>query len=322
MRRPGIDIVVPSFRRPVALGQCLAGLAGQEQPPDRVVVVARTDDTPTWDAARAAPPDLPVEIAPVDAPGLVNALVAGVAATRSPRVAFTDDDAVPHPGWLAGLHALLDEPGVGAAGGRDLVPGQTEPGRRNVGTLARWGRFTGDHHLGRGPARDVHVVKGVNMAYRSEALAVPRPGVLHGRGTQMHTEELMCAWARARGWRVLYDPAITVDHRVLGDEKLTGGGAAADPSDNQKAWSAGAHNRMLGTIASDRDRAAVHVAYGLLVGSREAPGVGRTLWALARAEHQVLRRTRASFAGQWEAVHDARFLDDAMLPCTTLRRAR
>jgi hypothetical protein len=138
----------------------------------------------------------------------------------------------------------------------------------------------------------------------------------------MHTEELMCAWARARGWRVLYDPAITVDHRVLGDEKLAGGGAAADPSDNQKAWSAGAHNRMLGTIASDRDRAAVHVAYGLLVGSREAPGAGRTLWALARAEHQVLRRTRASFAGQWEAVHDARFLDDAMLPCTTLRRAR
>src|SRR5471032_3369189 len=113
MRRRGIDIVVPSFRRPVALGQCLAGLAAQDQPPDRAVVVARPDDTPTWDAARAAARDLPVEITPVDAPGLVDALVAGVAATRSPRVAFTDDDAIPHPGWVAALSALLDRPGCG-----------------------------------------------------------------------------------------------------------------------------------------------------------------------------------------------------------------
>ncbi|MDQ1431288.1 MAG: hypothetical protein QOF40_1890 [Actinomycetota bacterium] len=322
MRRPGVDIVIPSFRRPVALGRCLAGLGAQEQPPDRVIVAARTDDTPTWDTARAAASELPIEIAPVDAPGLVNALVAGVAATRSPRVAFTDDDAVPHPGWLAGLTALLDEPGVGAAGGRDLVPGQTEPGRRNVGTLARWGRLTGDHHLGRGPAREVHVLKGVNMAYRSDALAVPRPGVLQGRGTQMHTEALMCAWARTRGWRVMYDPAITVDHRLMDDEKLAGAGAVADADRDEEAWSAGAHNRMLGTIASDRDRAAVHAAYGLLVGCREAPGVGRSLWALARGEGQVLRRTRASFAGQWHGVLDARYLDDAMLPCDTLRQAR
>jgi glycosyltransferase involved in cell wall biosynthesis len=319
MRRPGIDIVVPSFRRPVALGHCLEGLATQEHPPDRVIVVARPDDTPTWDAARAAPPDLPVEIAPVDAPGLVNALVAGVAATRSPRVAFTDDDAVPHPGWLAGLHALLDEPGVGAAGGRDLVPGQTEPGRRNVGTLARWGRLTGDHHLGRGPAREVHVLKGVNMAYRSEALAVPRPGVLHGKGTQMHTEELMCAWARAHGWRVMYDPAITVDHRLRDDESLSNA-PVLDAAAEQERYAAVAYNRMLGTLATDRSRALIHIGYALGVGCREVPGVGRSAWALVRREHSICSRTMASLSGTWAAAQNVRELDHMMMPCEDLRR--
>lgn len=316
MRRAGVDVVVPSFRRPVALGQCLAGLAAQERAPDRIVVAARTDDTATWDVVADASRRLPVVVAPVEVPGFVPALTAGVAATHHPHVAFTDDDAIPHPQWLAGLTALLDEPGVGVAGGRDLVPGELEPGRHNVGTLARWGRYSGDHHLGRGPARDVHVVKGVNMAFRAEALALPRPDALAGVGTQMHTEELMCAWARARGWRVRYDPAITVDHRVLRDESLAG---APDPRRNLEGRTAGAHNRMLGTIATDPDRAAVHVAYGLLVGCREAPGVARALWALARGEVEVLQHTRASFAGTWSAARADFSLDDAMRSCESLR---
>jgi glycosyltransferase involved in cell wall biosynthesis len=316
MRRGGVDVVVPSFRRPVALGQCLAGLAAQERAPDRILVAARPEDTPTWDVAADASRHLPVVVVPVDEAGLVPALVAGVAATQQPRVAFTDDDAIPHPHWLQGLIALLDEPGVGVAGGRDLVPGELEPRRHNVGTLASWGRFSGDHHLGRGPARDVHVVKGVNMAFREDALAVPRPDALQGVGTQMHTEEMMCAWARARGWRVRYDPAVTVDHRVLRDEALAG----PDHRRNLEGRRAGAHNRMLGTIAADPDRAGVHVAYGLLVGSREAPGVARALWALARGEREVLEHARASFAGTWAGARDDFSLDDAMLSCAILRK--
>src|SRR4249920_714330 len=117
MRAHGIDVVVPSFRRPGALRACLAGLDAQQLRPSRVFVVARRGDAPTWDAAGASAGALPVEIVPVEESGFVAALRAGVTATRSPRVAFTDDDAVPHPGWLGGLNSLLDQPGVGVAGG-------------------------------------------------------------------------------------------------------------------------------------------------------------------------------------------------------------
>lgn len=319
MRRAGIDVVVPSHRRPVALRRCLAGLAAQDRAPDHVVVVARDDDAPTLDVIADATRDLPVVAIAVSPSGLLPALAAGVGATTQPRVAFTDDDAVPHPTWLASLTSLLDEPGVGVAGGRDLVPGELEPGRRNVGTLARWGRFTGDHHLGRGPARDVHVVKGVNMAFRAEALAVPRPEVLQGGGTAVHNEQLMCAWARARGWRVRYDPSVTVDHRTLPDEAL---GGEPDPRASATGQVAAAHNRMLSTIAADPDHAAVHVAYAFLVGCREAPGVARAVWALAHGDVDVARRVRPAFAGAWSAVRDVHVLDDAMLPCLELRRGR
>jgi len=322
MRAPGIDVVVPSYRRPLALGDCLDALAHQTLAPARVFVVARPDDLPTHEAVRAAQvrhrEALRVEVVAVHEPGLVAALRAGTAATTAARVAFTDDDAAAHTHWLAGLEALLDEPGVGAAGGRDLVPGELEPGRRTVGVLAPWGRYTGDHHLGRGPARDVHVVKGVNMAYRVEALALPRPGSLAGHGAEIHSEELMCAWARSRGWRVRYDPAVTVDHRLRNDESV---GKPGDTRGRESHWRDGAHNRMLGTIATDPDRGPVHVAYGFLVGSREAPGAGRALVAIARREHRVLERVRASFAGQAAATREIRHrtIDDFMITCDELR---
>jgi hypothetical protein len=314
MRRAGVDVVVPSHRRPVALEQCLAGLAAQEHRPDRVVVVARADDTQTWDVATGAAQDLPVVVATVEEPGVVAALAAGVAATVHPRVAFTDDDAVPLPRWLAGLVALLDEPGVGVAGGRDLVPGELEPCRRNVGTLASWGRFTGDHHLGDGPARDVHVVKGVNMAFREDALAVPRAGVLVGAGAQPHYEKLMCAWARSRGWRVRYDPAVVVDHRVVRDESLDRG---PDPRTGHFGRVANAHNAMLGALATDPDHGAMHVAYGFLAGSRETPGVARSVWALANGQIDVARRLGATFIGLCRALGAVRPLDEVMIACVS-----
>ena len=138
------------------------------------------------------------------------------------------------------------------------------------------------------------------MAYRADALALPATGRASRSGTEIHTEELICSWARARGWRILYDPEIPVDHHVLADESA---GARPDPS-AMRGLRRGfdrAHNRMLGTIATDPDRAAVHVAYGLLVGCREAPGLARAAIAIARNEG-VRDRTSGPVTGGQSAA--------------------
>ncbi|MFN8024890.1 MAG: glycosyltransferase [Acidimicrobiia bacterium] len=325
MRPPGIDVVVPSYRRPQSLGECLTGLARQTRQPERVVVVARPDDRPTWEVARAVaaahPATLPLELVEVHEAGLVAALRAGTAATGATRVAFTDDDAVPHPGWLAGLAALLDEPGVGGAGGRDLIPGELGPVRRTVGVLSPWGRYAGAHHLGQGPPRDVHVVKGVNMAYRAEALAIPRAGALAGGHTEMHSEILICAWARRRGWRIRYDPAVTLDHRVRVEATTAPSVDHRTDADRQRA---NARNRMVGTLATDRDRAPVHIAYGVLVGDRECPGLTRGFVGALRGDRTVVQRVVPSIAGRARGARAAltHDVDDLMISCAELRAQR
>ncbi len=87
----------------------------------------------------------------VGEPGVLAAMRAGVACSHGEVVAFTDDDAEPRREWLGRLLALLLQPGVGAVGGRDVIAGQTEPRRHEVGSLTRYGKLVGNHHLRRGP---------------------------------------------------------------------------------------------------------------------------------------------------------------------------
>jgi hypothetical protein len=142
---------------------------------------------------------------------------------------------------------------------------------------------------------------------------------MRGRGIQMHSELLMCAWARARGWRVRYDPSILVGHRLISDEALAGGPDSRTTFAGKVAL---AHNRMLGTIASDPDRAWVHATYGILVGNHENPGAVRALWALARGERTSFDDLRASFLGNWSGARHASALDEGMVPCLPDLRRR
>lgn len=301
--RPGIDVVVPSFGRPARLARCLDALATQSRPPARIVVAARPSDRATWAVAERAASRSPVVVVPARA-GVVAALRAGVAATDAEVVAFTDDDALARPDWLARLETHFRRSGVGGVGGRDAIPGAPAPDRVRVGTWARFGRTVGDHHRGCGPARAVDVLKGVNMAFRAEALALPRAGVLEGEGAECHFEILVCWWCTQRGWALVYDPALVVDHRVdLGRDAPDGHDAVDAPCMRTDEGSREcAANWMIATTALDRRRWPVQVAYGLGFGSRESLGLGRAVLAAARGEHAVPARLRSGLTGQWRGA--------------------
>jgi hypothetical protein len=167
-----------------------------------------------------------------------------------------------------------------------------------VGVVSSWGRLTGDHHRGAGPVRDVAVLKGVNLAARREALLLPRG--LRGTGAQAHHELATCLWARALGWRVVYDPSVVVDHfpdaRAAGDarERLTAG----QQYDT-------AYNLVAAIVAGQGCSPARRTIFGLLVGDGEVPGLGRGIAALTRGEFTLLRNVPASLAGQAAALYDA-----------------
>jgi ubiquinone/menaquinone biosynthesis C-methylase UbiE/glycosyltransferase involved in cell wall biosynthesis len=288
-----LSVVVPSYRRSESLARCLDGLARQEQAADEVIVVARADDAATLSVVQAAG-RLRVRAVEVRASGLLAALHAGARAATGDVVAFTDDDAVPRPDWVRRLHDHFADSAVGAVGGRDVIPGDAGDETRDVGRITSWGRLVGNQHLAIGGPRTVDVLKGVNIAFRRGALALPCE--LRGRGAQVHCEISMCAWARAGGWRVVFDPAVVVDHlpapRPSGDHRVP---------DRQDVRAA-AFNLVLAIATFYPALAWRRAVYGLLVGDRMTPGVLRAAVATVRGERQVRRIAPAAVRGQTEAL--------------------
>jgi GT2 family glycosyltransferase len=214
---PSVTVIVPTWKRPDELARCLRALAAQTRAPDEVIVVTRNDDDASRAAARAV--ELPAvceRVLPrVRGGGVVGALQEGLDQARGTIIALTDDDAEPRPDWIARLVATFaSDRDIGGVGGRDWQP--SERGDAEVVGRVQWfGRVVGRHHLGAGPARDVDVLKGVNCAFRAPlARAVGMDALLRGDGAQVHWELALCLPMRAAGWRLVYDPAIAVEHHV------------------------------------------------------------------------------------------------------------
>ncbi|HET6793776.1 MAG TPA: glycosyltransferase [Acidimicrobiales bacterium] len=117
-RRPGVTVVVPSWRRPDGLRDALSGLARQADPGVDwdVVVVASASDPGV--AGVVAGVDLPAPVTVVDEPlpGASRARNRGLAASRK-VVAFLDDDCRPSATWLASITAPVLAGRAGGTGG-------------------------------------------------------------------------------------------------------------------------------------------------------------------------------------------------------------
>jgi glycosyltransferase involved in cell wall biosynthesis len=139
-----VSVVIPTHRRPHLLYRCLLSLQYQTLDPEafEVIVVDDGRDGLTREvvghvaARRPARPSVRYLAPPDGARGPAAARNCGWRAARGEIVAFTDDDTVPQPGWLAeGVRAMA--PGVDAAAGRVHVPIPAEPTdyQRNVKRL-------------------------------------------------------------------------------------------------------------------------------------------------------------------------------------------
>jgi hypothetical protein len=237
--------------------------------------------------------------------GQVAALNAGREAATGTILAITDDDAVPTPGWLRGIERHFADAGVGAVGGRDVVyeggVPLEPPAARRVGAVLWYGRAIGFHHH---PShrQDVQFLKGANMAYRAELLR-PFDERLWGSGAQVcnDLEASLSVWAR--GWRVVFDPDVTVDHHPAPRHD----GARAAPS--RAAVMAEAHNELYSVLVHLTGRRAVAAAaYAFLVGHRMTPGLVRGALGLLRGRRpggEQPATVAALLATRVRAVRDA-----------------
>lgn len=294
------SVIVPTYRRPECLARCLAGLAQQTEADFETIVVVRSSDQETMDAVpRMEPRPAPTRIVQVNVPGVVAAMTAGLEAACGATIALIDDDAVPHADWLHRIALTLErDPDVAGVGGKDnlyrngnLVVAEAKV----VGKLQWWGRHVGNHHLGSGGPREVDVLKGANCAFRAELLrTVGFDKRLLGMGAQVHWELSLCLSLRRAGYRLIYDPAIQVDHypasRFDEDQRS---GFSFEARYNE------AFNETIVLLDHlGRVQRAVFLIWAILVGTRAVPGLLQ--WArLSLMERKPqYERVRAAVKGR------------------------
>lgn len=123
-----LSVVIPTCGRPELLGRCLLALAVQTLPRSDFEVVVVDDGHSALtqrlvDTIAGETPGLAIRcVRPDHGRGPAVARNTGWRLARGDIIAFTDDDTVPQPGWLAAGEAALREGGWSALAGRVVVP--------------------------------------------------------------------------------------------------------------------------------------------------------------------------------------------------------
>lgn len=284
------------------MSRCLSALQAQTKPVDQAIVVVRDTDTETWQFLNQfSPHHLPLQTVTVTQPGVVAALNAGLAAVTGDIVSITDDDAAPHPDWLQKITAHFQTDGcIGGVGGRDWVHRgeKIEDGSCSiVGRLQWFGRVIGNHHLGVGEPREVDVLKGVNMSFRTQAIGkLQFDQRMRGTGAQVHFEMAFTFALQRAGWKIIYDPKVAVDHypaqRFDEDQRQ---------NFNEIACTNLVHNETVVLLEHLSPlRRIAFLFWAILVGTKDCFGLIQWLRFFPSQGIIVNKKLQASLRGRWQ----------------------
>ncbi len=156
--------------------------------------------------------------------GLSGARNSGIRGVDADVYVFLDDDAVPEPGWLAGIMAPFDDPSVIITGGA-AIPRWPDAGRPSMLPAADGDRGEFDWVIGctyAGQPRTLSPVRnvmGCSMAMRADVFSTAGLfGEDMGRvGTVPYgceETELCIRASDMPGSRIMFEPASSVRHRV------------------------------------------------------------------------------------------------------------
>lgn len=275
-------------------------------------MVVRDTDTETWQFLGEFPlQNLPLQIVTVTKPGVVAALNTGVTAVNGDIVSITDDDAAPHPDWLEKITAHFESDGcIGAVGGRDWIHQgeKIETGScAKVGRVQWFGRVIGNHHLGVGKPREVDVLKGVNMSFRTQAMGkLIFDERMRGTGAQVHFEMAFTLALKRAGWKIIYDPSVGVDHypaqRFDEDQR---------ENFNEIAFTNLVHNETLVLLEHLPPlRRIVFLFWAIFIGTRDSLGILQWLRFLPSQGIIATKKLQASLRGRWQAWQSNKLIID------------
>jgi glycosyltransferase involved in cell wall biosynthesis len=279
---PRVSVIVPTRNRRLLLRRLLDGLANQSLADHEVIVVddGSTDGSHTEVEADARA-GRPVRLVSGHGEGAVAARLLGVAEARAGFLAFTDDDCIPDPNWLAAGVAALEQ-------GADVVQGVTRP-HGSVRVLDR--TIMVDRHDGLYNTCNVFyrraayaAVGGFQPAADAERLLRLRPG--RSAKNLGFGEDALLGWRVRRGGRAAFAPGAIVEHHVFPPDL---------PDALRRAWMTGAFPALVREIPELRETA---LAHRFFLGTMRVPLYGAVLSAATGR-----RRLALVLLGSWVARH-------------------
>ncbi|MGY1679571.1 glycosyltransferase [Geodermatophilus sp. SYSU D01176] len=214
-----VTVVICTRDRPEWLARCLAALGRSIVPPAEVVVV---DNAPSSAATRELVDRMPgVRYVLEPRPGLDIARNTGLRAATTEFVAYTDDDAEPHPDWTWRTRRAFDDASITAVTGLVLPAELDTDAQVLFEDHAGFGRGFARRDFGpefltrhRRGAPVWEIGAGANMAFRRSAVAA-----LGGFDERLDVGAAGCSgdsemWYRllASGGRCRYEPSAVVRH--------------------------------------------------------------------------------------------------------------
>jgi GT2 family glycosyltransferase len=218
MPEPLVSVIIVNHNRAALLRACLESLLRPQGVPFEVVVVdnGSTDGSRSVVEAFASTAPFPVRLLRnAENLGFCAANNQGIRASGAPFVALLNNDAEAAPTWLAHLHAVFFDPGVGMAASKILVHG--DPRVIDKAGHLIWldgqnrGRGTGQEDRGQyDQVEEVLWPDGCACMYRRAML--DEIGLFDEDLFAYGDDAELGLRARIAGWRCLYAPQAAVLH--------------------------------------------------------------------------------------------------------------
>jgi glycosyltransferase involved in cell wall biosynthesis len=190
-----VSVVIPAFNAERTVGRVVEALRSQDAPPAEIVVVDDGSADRTGEVAAAAGARVVRNDPPRHAGGARNA---GWEEATRPVVVFLDSDAIPAPGWGAGLARALEE-----------FPRSLIGCARTFDSRTAWGWVA--HLQGETPYLPIGEPRRVPFL-SSYCVAVQRAVPFRWDESYGGEDGVFCADATAAGYALVFDPRFHAHH--------------------------------------------------------------------------------------------------------------
>lgn len=217
-----VSVIIPLWNGEQWIRSCLAALVGQSEGAPFALEVVVVDNGSQDASPAIVTNEFPAARLILNGRnlGFAGGCNVGLAAATGDALVLLNQDTLVQRGWLAGLMAALDEPGVGVAGSLALLAdGMTIQHAGGVvdwplGVARHWGHGEAPDERWRQPG-DAQFVTGASLALRREVLE--RIGPLDGGFWPGYYEDVDFCWrVREAGYSIRYAPDSTLIHAESG----------------------------------------------------------------------------------------------------------